>query len=76
MARRDRLTSRGLSGTKDLKTANRVAKPVLTGFDEVLQKAEGLLRASDAPPAPRTALTEAEIKMTARALAGAQGGSS
>jgi integrase len=52
-------------GTKDLKTANRVAKSVLTGFDEVLQKAEVLLRASDAPPAPRTALTEAEIKRIA-----------
>src|SRR5580700_11155801 len=52
-------------GTKDLKTANRVAKPVQTGFDEVLQQAEALLRTSDAPLVPRTALTEAEIKRMA-----------
>jgi hypothetical protein len=48
-------------GTRDLKTANRVAKTVQVGFDEVLQKAEASLRDAGKPPARRTSLSDAEI---------------
>src|SRR5271165_7388732 len=52
-------------GTKDLKTANRVAKPVQMQFDEVLQKAEALVRDADKPPMRRTSLSDAEIAQIA-----------
>lgn len=48
-------------GTKDLKTANRVAKPVQVRFDEVLQQAEALVRAADMPLTRRTSVSDAEI---------------
>ncbi len=55
--------------TKDLRTANVRAKPVLAGFDRVLREAAAL-QAPKSTPALRTSLNAAEIARMSEALYG------
>src|SRR5258706_12833122 len=48
-------------GTKDLRTANVRAKPVLAGFDRVIRDATVIASQATAAPAPRSSLNATEI---------------
>jgi uncharacterized protein DUF6538 len=48
-------------GTKDLRTANVRAKPVLAGFDRTFGEAKALLERAAVVPSQRKALNAAEI---------------
>jgi hypothetical protein len=54
-------------GTKDLRTANVRAKPVLAAFDRVLREAAALAVPKSAPPL-RSSLNAAEIARMSEAL--------
>jgi integrase len=57
-------------GTKDLRTANVRAKPVLAGFDRVLRDAAAIVSQAGTPPPLRSSLNAAEIARTSEALYG------
>ena len=57
-------------GTKDLKTANVRAKPVLAGFDRIIREAKALAARPSIPQPQRTSLNSAEIARMAEALYG------
>jgi hypothetical protein len=57
-------------GTKDLRTANVRAKPVLAGFDRVIRDATAIIIRATAAPAPRNSLNAAEIARMSEALYG------
>jgi hypothetical protein len=57
-------------GTKDLKTANVRAKPILAGFDRVIRDATAIATLAPATPALRSSLNAAEIARMSEALYG------
>src|SRR5712672_3059928 len=57
-------------GTKDLRTANVRAKPVLAGFDRVIRDATAIASQAAAAPTLRGSLNAAEIARMAEALYG------
>ena len=57
-------------GTKDLRTANVRAKPVLAGFDRVLRDAAAIVSQAVTPPPLRSSLNAAEIARMSEALYG------
>jgi integrase len=57
-------------GTKDLKTANVRAKPVLAGFDRIIREATALVARPSVPQLQRTSLNSAEIARMVEALYG------
>src|SRR5450759_2515302 len=57
-------------GTKDLKTANVRAKPVLAGFDRIIREATALVARPLIAQPQRTSLNSAEISRMAEALYG------
>src|SRR2546430_2164133 len=57
-------------GTKDLRTANVRAKPILSGFDRVIREATAIVSQAAVAPAPRSSLNAAEIARMSEALYG------
>src|SRR5450759_4105224 len=57
-------------GTKDLKTANVRAKPVLAGFDRIIREATALAAQPQVPQPLRTSLNSAEVTRMVEALYG------
>ena len=57
-------------GTKDIKTANVRAKPVLAGFDRIIREATALVARPLIAQPQRTSLNSAEIARMAEALYG------